>query len=94
MTQSTIVSLLTTYNGGRSHLPTISKLFHNAAWLERELGDNYSITFSGLRDKRSLYQLPLFFTGTKRRAFPVTGFYELRWDAYLNSLTYFRVAQV
>jgi NADH:ubiquinone oxidoreductase subunit C len=41
-------------------LPSIERLFRNARWLEREVGEMHGWFFSAKRDRRALFLMPLF----------------------------------
>jgi hypothetical protein len=57
---------------------SLEVLYRNARWLERESGEMHDIWFSQKRDRRALFLVPLLYWGPLRRAFPVSGFFDLR----------------
>ena len=59
-------------------IPSIEGLSRNARWLEREVGEMNDLWYSQKRDRRALFLVPLLYWAPLRRAFPVSGFYDLR----------------
>jgi hypothetical protein len=53
------------------------RLFRNAWWLERELGENFGLFIAGKHDRRSLFLIPLVYQAPLRKTYPVGGFFEL-----------------
>lgn len=53
-------------------------IFRNLRWLEREVGEMFDLWYSGKRDRRALFLVPLLYWGPLRRGFPLGGFFELR----------------
>jgi len=61
-------------------LPSLTSLFKSANWLEREIWDLFGIPFSGHPDLRRILTDYGFLGFPLRKDFPLTGFYELRYD--------------
>ena len=59
-------------------IPSIESLSRNARWLEREVGEMHDLWYRQKRDRRALFLVPLLYWAPLRRAFPVSGFYDLR----------------
>ena len=53
------------------------RLYRNAWWLERELGEAFNLFFKKKHDRRSLFLMPLLYQAPLRKVFPVGGFFEL-----------------
>jgi hypothetical protein len=56
---------------------TAEAFFRNARWLEREAGEMTGLSFTGKRDRRTLFGLPVFYSNPLRKAFPVGGVFDL-----------------
>lgn len=61
-------------------VPSLSSLFNTANWLEREIWDMHGVSFSGNSDLRRILTDYGFFGHPLRKDFPLTGFFELRYD--------------
>jgi len=55
-------------------------LYNSANWLEREVWDLFGIFFSGHQDLRRILTDYGFQGYPLRKDFPMTGFYEIRYD--------------
>ncbi len=61
-------------------VPTVTTLWHNAGWLEREVFDMYGVIFAGNRDLRRILTDYGFEGHPFRKDFPLTGHIELRYS--------------
>ncbi|MDX1704495.1 MAG: NADH-quinone oxidoreductase subunit C, partial [Altererythrobacter ishigakiensis] len=61
-------------------VPTITTLWPNAGWLEREVFDLYGVTFAGNPDLRRILTDYGFEGHPFRKDFPLTGYHELRYS--------------
>jgi NADH-quinone oxidoreductase subunit C len=61
-------------------VPTITTLWPNAGWLEREVFDLYGVVFSGNSDLRRILTDYGFEGHPFRKDFPMTGYTELRYS--------------
>jgi len=61
-------------------VPTITTLWPNAGWLEREVFDMYGVTFAGNKDLRRILTDYGFEGHPFRKDFPMTGYTELRYS--------------
>ena len=61
-------------------VPTITTLWPNAGWLEREVFDMYGVIFAGNKDLRRILTDYGFEGHPFRKDFPLTGYHELRYS--------------
>jgi NADH-quinone oxidoreductase subunit C len=61
-------------------VPTVTTLWPNAGWLEREVYDMYGVTFAGNPDLRRILTDYGFEGFPQRKDFPLTGHVELRYS--------------
>ncbi|WFL77152.1 NADH-quinone oxidoreductase subunit C [Altererythrobacter arenosus] len=61
-------------------VPTITTLWPNAGWLEREVFDLYGVKFAGNPDLRRILTDYGFEGHPFRKDFPLTGYFELRYS--------------
>lgn len=69
-------------------VPSLSPLFPNADWYEREAFDLYGILFSGHPDLRRILTDYNFTGHPMRKDFPTTGYVELRYDTEQRQVVY------
>lgn len=73
-------------------LVSVESLFRNARWLERESGEMHDLWFAQKRDRRALFLVPLLYWAPLRKAYPVSGFYELRLNTVEGRLYPYHVS--
>lgn len=61
-------------------VPSITDLWPNAGWLEREVFDMYGVVFSGNPDLRRILTDYGFRGHPQRKDFPLTGYVEMRYS--------------
>ena len=69
-------------------VPTVTTLWPNAGWLEREVFDMYGVTFAGNADLRRILTDYGFEGHPFRKDFPLTGHVELRWSEEHKRVVY------
>lgn len=69
-------------------LPSISDLYASGQWLEREVYDMLGVWFEGNSDLRRILTDYGFNGFPLRKDFPVTGYYELRYDYEYKYITH------
>jgi len=67
-----------------TYLPSLSNILSSSNWLEREVWDMYGIFFNGHFDLRRILTDYGFLGFPLRKEFPLTGFFELRYDDSLK----------
>lgn len=68
--------------------PSISSLFINAGWYEREIFDLFGVRFIGNNDLRRILTDYGFIGHPLRKDFPLSGFVEVRYDNVLKKVIY------
>jgi NADH-quinone oxidoreductase subunit C len=69
-------------------VPTVTTLWPNAGWLEREVFDMYGVTFAGNADLRRILTDYGFEGHPFRKDFPMTGYTELRYSEEEKRVVY------
>ena len=69
-------------------VPSITELFPNADWYEREAFDMYGVAFMGHPDLRRILTDYGFEGFPLRKDFPLTGFVEVRYDDERKQVVY------
>lgn len=69
-------------------VPTVTTLWPNAGWLEREVFDMYGVTFAGNADLRRILTDYGFEGHPFRKDFPLTGYTELRYSEEEKRVVY------
>jgi NADH dehydrogenase (ubiquinone) Fe-S protein 3 len=72
----------------KAGLQSAEVLFRNARWLEREAAESYGLFFSGKRDRRALFTVPLLYNSPLRKKYPTIGFYEIFFCSFLKKLKF------
>ncbi len=73
-------------------VPTVTTLWPNAGWLEREVFDMYGVVFDGNTDLRRILTDYGFEGHPQRKDFPLTGYVELRYSEEAQRVVYEPVA--
>jgi NADH-quinone oxidoreductase subunit C len=73
-------------------VPTVTTLWPNAGWLEREVFDMYGVIFAGNTDLRRILTDYGFEGHPQRKDFPLTGYVELRYSEEAQRVVYEPVA--
>lgn len=71
-----------------STVPTVTHLWPNAGWLEREVFDLYGVVFDGNQDLRRILTDYGFEGHPFRKDFPMTGYTELRYSEEEKRVVY------
>ena len=69
-------------------VPTVTTLWPNAGWLEREVFDMYGVIFDGNKDLRRILTDYGFEGHPFRKDFPLTGYVELRYSQEQGRVVY------
>ena len=69
-------------------VPTVTRLWPNAGWLEREVFDMYGVVFDGNTDLRRILTDYGFEGHPFRKDFPLTGYQELRYSEEEKRVVY------
>lgn len=69
-------------------VPTVTRLWPNAGWLEREVFDMYGVLFAGNTDLRRILTDYGFEGHPFRKDFPLTGYTELRYSEEEKRVVY------
>ena len=69
-------------------VPTVTTLWPNAGWLEREVFDMYGVVFDGNTDLRRILTDYGFEGHPFRKDFPLTGYQELRYSEEQRRVVY------
>ena len=69
-------------------VPTVTTLWPNAGWLEREVFDMYGVVFDGNTDLRRILTDYGFEGHPQRKDFPLTGYQELRYSDSQRRVVY------
>ena len=69
-------------------IPTVTTLWPNAGWLEREVFDMFGVTFAGNPDLRRILTDYGFEGHPFRKDFPLTGYTELRYSEEEKRVVY------
>jgi NADH-quinone oxidoreductase subunit C len=72
-------------------IPSVSSLWPNATWWEREVWDLFGISFDGLADHRRIMTDYGFEGHPLRKDFPLTGYLEVRYDEERKAVIYEKV---
>ena len=72
-------------------VPSVSTLWPNATWWEREVWDLFGIPFDGLADHRRILTDYGFEGFPLRKDFPLTGYLEVRYDEERKAVVYEKV---
>lgn len=69
-----------------SSINSLSSIYNSANWLEREVWDMFGIFFNKHKDLRRILTDYGFFSYPLRKDFPLTGFFEVRYDDNLKNI--------
>lgn len=72
----------------KTPVPTVTTLWPNAGWLEREVFDLYGVLFDGNTDLRRILTDYGFEGHPFRKDFPLTGYHELRYSEEEKRVVY------
>ncbi len=77
--------------GEGGSIPSVSSLWPNATWWEREVWDLFGVSFDGLADHRRIVTDYGFEGHPLRKDFPLTGYVEVRYDEERKAVIYEKV---
>lgn len=80
--------LVKVYAAEDTPVPTVTTLWPNAGWLEREVFDLYGVIFEGNQDLRRILTDYGFEGHPFRKDFPLTGYVELRYSQEQGRVVY------
>jgi NADH-quinone oxidoreductase subunit C len=69
-------------------VPSVTGIWYNAGWLEREVYDMYGVLFSGNADLRRILTDYGFRGHPLRKDFPLTGYVEMRYSEEAKRVVY------
>ncbi len=69
-------------------VPSVTGIWYNAGWLEREVYDMYGVLFSGNPDLRRILNDYGFRGHPLRKDFPLTGYVEMRYSEEAKRVVY------
>lgn len=69
-------------------VPTVTNLYNSAGWFEREVWDMFGVKFAGHPDLRRILTDYGFEGHPLRKDFPLTGFYQVRYDEVEKNVIY------
>lgn len=72
-------------------VPSITKLYYSSSWYEREVFDLYGIFFENNFDLRRILTDYIFSGHPLRKDYPLTGFFEVKYEEKFKSVCYRRV---
>ena len=73
---------------GHAPVPSLTQVYHNAGWYERETWDCYGVMFAGNPDMRRILTDYGFEGHPFRKDFPLSGHVELRWSEEHKRVVY------
>ena len=73
-------------------VPTVTNIYPGANWYEREIWDMFGVYFTSHPDLRRILTDYGFKGHPLRKDFPMTGYIEVRYDAFLKRILYEEVS--